>query len=345
VATDPGSPVMTFNASNREYGSLRVWYKGVIGDGAPDTFNAGVADQLVVEQSTVVGQGINNNGAGHNTGLGYGGYASLESKSYITYGGFISTLARNNTESYGSEDGFHGPPVVIGNTTVGFGPNWNFGIQGTATSGSNQLVVSGLPSISGVPAGLQTLDRWFITGTSNTNGISLANGCFDGATITSVNNATSTLTMSTTATCSGTSAMAWAYASQPHGDNIQFQSGSQANDVIIADNTFNLLYPSAQQGLFIETVRMSGAYIARNYFSNAGTVESIINVNGGNDNFTLDHNQFQKDTSAAGYRLDYQASSTNETLNQNTCTGVGTGTFTGSAPANRIKAAAANSCQ
>lgn len=345
VAGDPGSPVMHFDISNRTYGGLRVWYKGIIADGPPDTFDFGDPSQLVLEQSKSVGNGINSNGSGHNVPLGAGGFAMLESASYITYGGAISTLVRNSTESYGSEDGFHGPPVVIGNTTVGFGPNWNFGIQGTATSGSNQLVITGLPSISGIPAGLQTLSRWFVTGTTNTDGISMANNCFDGAFITSINTGTNTLTMDRNATCSGTAALAWTYSAQPHGDNIQFQSNSQANNVIIADNAFNDLYPSAQQGLFIETVRMSGAYIARNHFNNAGTVESIINVNGGNDNFTLDQNRFYKDNASAGYRLDYQASSTNETLNQNTCTGVGTGTFTGSAPSNRRKAAGANSCQ
>lgn len=348
VAGDPGSPVMTFPAASgsRVYGSQRVWYKGIIADGGPNTLGGGGdPTQLVLDQSKVVGLALNLDRA-DNTVMGQGGYAMLESAAYIFKTSAASYLARNSTLSYGSEDGFHGPALVIGNTTVGVGPIWTFGMQGTVVSGQNTIVVSGLPTLPGIPANLQTLSRWFYVGATNTDGISTGGGCMIQGTVVSINNATSTLTMDRNATCSETATMNWGWgAAMPHGDNIQFQYPGQANDVIVADNVFNDLYPTNQQGLFIETVRMAGAYIARNHFNTGDSVEHNINVNGGNDNWILDSNRFYKGNSGSGYFFDYQASSTNETLNQNTCTGVSPGTFWGSAPVNRRKAAASSSCQ
>lgn len=344
---DTGNPTLSFNITDRTWGGLRTWYRYMKFDGAPNTFNVGVADQLVAEHINMT-ENIYTGGL-----LGNGGVACLESSvTFSNDAGCNAPLVRNYTGTYYVADGLHGTEVALGNVTVGGGPVM-FWATGTATAGQKDITNVSVPagytlsqifSVGGVFTGNCWADSIGCIGVADpSNGYGSCFPTSDPApptstsetVITAVNDAAHTITTNRTATCSVTNGPL--IFPGVHGDGVQFQTGIIFADVYFRSNIFGVTFPGRQQGLFNQSV-ISGFYIGKSSFVNLNTTEKVLAVDGGNEKVIFEANTFDGNNPV----LDGFSNSNDETLVGDKCPQGNT--FTGNGTNIRRHAAASQAC-
>ena len=299
---DTGNPTVHFDGVSRTYVGLRGWYRWMNFDGHPDTGNVGSATSLVAEHVSLV-QNVYTGSV-----LGNGGIACLETSIVFAYGGGCNAdLIRNHTGTYYSEDGAHGPTVILGSNYVGGGPTY-FWATGTATTGSSVITNATPPAgytlsqmfkIGGViPAWNCYADSQGCIGVADPN-----NGygsCFPTSDpspptptsetlITAIDDVAHTITTNRLATCAVTNGPLMFPG--VHGDGSQHQVNLIYHDIYFRDDNFGMTWPGRQQGLFIQnSPGRSGVYVGRTNWKNANTPEKIIAVDGGNEKFIYENN-------------------------------------------------------
>jgi hypothetical protein len=322
VGGDPGNPTLNVISTDRTYFPLHTMWKYLNLKGNPSTQNSATGWYLAVDHVTQKKE---------LTGLGgllqNGAYTCVESTSWFGTDGGCSgaVLSRNVTGKYIIADCAHQIPVLVNETCEYAGPNL-YWATGTSTSGSN--VITGISFVPSELSSYVASDIWLATANPSIAPFTTAAGvfqagtaatsCFPG-TYTGVTNLTQLYVGAVTSnsitvvdwtgnpvnavsTCvNGTLASLGA-----HSDALQEQIGIPIHDIYLVGNSFLKNSTGNQQGLFLEYIGIGNSYIAQNWFNSAALdAESMVLINGGNENIILTQNIFQQNKSV---RLDTDGS-------------------------------------
>lgn len=334
LGADPGNPTLTIatGITDRSYYPNRtMWrYMNLAGYNAPTTANGGqgwylAADHVSAKAATMGSGGLLSTGAEY----------CVESTSWFGNDGACSgaLMVRNTTTKYLVADCQHDVAVAVGNVCDYGGPQF-FWATGTSSIGSNVITgVNLVPELAGYTAAqIWTPNPTPGSGTTPPQvglfaaGL-LESSCFPSGPLLYVIAATSTTLslgdisgtpVNATANCTSGN-IGWPGA---HGDNYQIVVGNPFSDIYVANNNYALTTGGVQQGLFLETPQISGAYVGNNQFMlNPLNTESALLTKGGNENVIFDNNVF---TGGGSMRLDLQQASNGETLIRDQCVGSGT---------------------
>lgn len=317
AAGDPGGASLgPFDNSSRSYFADHMeWrYVNFAGGVPPTTLSGGSAWYLVADHVTSTTM------LGFNGGLlGTGGYACVESTLYFGTDGSCSgaVLSRNNVGKYYVADGAHDIPVVVGFNSDYGGPQF-FWATGNSAIGDNVIRnVTLLPSelagrtLSSIFTGLTAATLWQ-PGVLETN-------CFPGTqTVTAIDDAAKTITLSAAATANCTAGNLGSPGAHSDAYQTAQTSTNPQSDLYVAYNNFGLVSPGIQQGFFIETEKVSGFYSGHNYWAiHPLTTERILADNGGNELGMFEANTYNSNKT---FSANIDAPSSNETYANDICT-------------------------